>query len=451
LRIFYVPRDFQTKDLWLDPERLWHEQQMGDLPTAELIDLIEVVTATWSPSEAAKNDTFSYIDISSIDIQSGRIAEVKSISADDAPARAKRMVHAGDVLVSTVRPDRGAVAIVPESLDGAVASTAFIVLRPTRTSSAVVWAWLRSPEVRERLSAGATGAIYPTLRQSQVLELQVPVHTPDAFSGLAQQVQQIINRTVSASASEGDETKGPSLLQKFGIQVQKQKESTFWVDRSALSADRLDPETYMPHHADLIDRLQQVANPVLPLKDVATVTAGTPTKSTYDEGVSVLRPRNLRDGRVDVSELSQAVPLRTSVPVKAGDILVTVMGARSGEAALVSTDAEGLLFDNNLALVRIVESDGHHQIDPEYLVAFLNSDLGQMLVSREASSLGVMQRLSVAGLRELPVILPSLSEQRRIAAMLKPSEQAGGADNDDARLVKLGEAIVQQLSQVGRR
>lgn len=447
MKLFFVPRDVTTKDVWLDPERLWHEQHKPNLSTTELADLVEVVTDTWLPAEASRTITFSYIDISSVDVATGRIGEVKSITADDAPARARRLVRAGDVLVSTVRPERGSVAIVPVSLDGAVASTAFVVLRPTRTSAAIVWAWLRAAEVRERLSAGATGGTFPTIRQSQLLQLPVPVHSQEDFSRLTQQVQQIINRTVSAATSDGAPVQGPSLLREFGIQMQKRKETLFWVDRSVLNVDRLDPESYVPHLAGLVDRLQQVSHPVLPLGSIATVMAGAPTRSADGEGVPILRPRNVLEGRLDLTELAQVEPMRAAVPVEAGDLLVTVAGARTGEAALVTKEAEGLLIDNNLALVRAGDRKGPQQVDPDYLVAYLNSDLGRMLVSRETSSTGTIQRLSVGGLKELPVVLPSLAEQRRIATTLNPGNVGANRDNDATRLVELSLTMARGLSQ----
>ena len=49
---------------------------------------------------------------------------------DDAPSRARKLIRANDVLVSTVRPNLNAVAIVPDHLDGEIASTGFSVLRP---------------------------------------------------------------------------------------------------------------------------------------------------------------------------------------------------------------------------------------------------------------------------------------------------------------------------------
>jgi type I restriction enzyme, S subunit len=73
---------------------------------------------------------FQYIDISSIDKDSKLITSTTQILGKDAPSRARKQVHHNDVLVSSVRPNLNAVAMVPEELDGEIASTGFCVLRP---------------------------------------------------------------------------------------------------------------------------------------------------------------------------------------------------------------------------------------------------------------------------------------------------------------------------------
>ncbi len=62
----------------------------------------------------------------------------KSIPCDEAPSRARKLVAAGDVLISTVRPERKAIGVVPADLDGAVCSTGIAVLRP-KTYRRLFW------------------------------------------------------------------------------------------------------------------------------------------------------------------------------------------------------------------------------------------------------------------------------------------------------------------------
>ena len=70
---------------------------------------------------------FTYIDIGSVSRSEKRVEGASEVSAANAPSRARQQVCSGDVLVSTVRPNLNAVAIVPNNLDGSTASTGFCV------------------------------------------------------------------------------------------------------------------------------------------------------------------------------------------------------------------------------------------------------------------------------------------------------------------------------------
>jgi type I restriction enzyme M protein len=76
---------------------------------------------------------FRYIDIDSVDNVGFRITDPKSLQANEAPSRARKLLKARDVLFSTVRPYLKNVAIVPPSLEGEIASTGFAVIRAEET------------------------------------------------------------------------------------------------------------------------------------------------------------------------------------------------------------------------------------------------------------------------------------------------------------------------------
>jgi type I restriction enzyme, S subunit len=100
---------------------VFQHRQIGDI----VLDV-----ATWNPVRDGHEQLIRYIDLSSIDQDTKVIHPNKPIVAREAPSRARQLVHTGDVLVSTVRPNLNSVAIVDPILDGATASTGFCVLRP---------------------------------------------------------------------------------------------------------------------------------------------------------------------------------------------------------------------------------------------------------------------------------------------------------------------------------
>lgn len=110
-----------------------------------------------------------YLDISCVEAKTG-LALPNVIPASDAPSRASYLVRQGDVLVSTVRPDRNVVALVDES-GGVpiVASNGFCVLRPTNIEPEVLFAYCKTESFRQMLSRHATASMYPTITDKDVL------------------------------------------------------------------------------------------------------------------------------------------------------------------------------------------------------------------------------------------------------------------------------------------
>lgn len=110
-----------------------------------------------------------YIDISSVDAKTGLIAPTV-IAAHNAPSRASYLVQPGDVLVSTVRPDRNVVALVTgEPGLPMVASNGFCVLRPKAIPSEVLFAYCKTESFKQMLSRHATASMYPTVTDKDVL------------------------------------------------------------------------------------------------------------------------------------------------------------------------------------------------------------------------------------------------------------------------------------------
>ncbi len=123
------------------------------VPLGELIQPIMTRDPMQEP-----NIEFTYFDISSIDNELGVVTNPKRVLGRNAPSRARRVVEAGDVLFSTVRPYLRGIAQVPITENG-VASTGFCVLRPENIISAKYLYYLvRSDEFLDGLLPLQRGA-----------------------------------------------------------------------------------------------------------------------------------------------------------------------------------------------------------------------------------------------------------------------------------------------------
>ena len=120
---------------------------------------------------------FHYVDIAGIDRTLKAIVEHQTLMGIDAPSRARKIIRKDDVLVSTVRPNLNAVAMVPACLDSQIASTGFCVLRPNRdcVEPRYLFYWAITSTFVDALTSRVRGANYPAVSDRDVKEVTIPL------------------------------------------------------------------------------------------------------------------------------------------------------------------------------------------------------------------------------------------------------------------------------------
>ena len=149
---------------------------MSVSPLSAIGDQVDPVSS-WTPERDDPDGVFTYVDLSAVDQDAKVVSGARKLACSDAPSRARQLIRAGDVLVSTVRPNLNGVALVPPELDGATASTGFCVLRPrTRQLDArYLFQWVKSPRFVNDMVRKATGASYPAVSDRIVCESRLPL------------------------------------------------------------------------------------------------------------------------------------------------------------------------------------------------------------------------------------------------------------------------------------
>jgi restriction endonuclease S subunit len=118
------------------------------------------------------SEKFTYIEIGDVDVSSGTI-ETKFILGHEAPPNAQRLLKKGDLVISTVRPTRGAITIIPEELDNSVGSTAFYVVSPESPLREFLFLYMRSLLGLNQLGRPVVGAMYPTLKKHYIDNIEI--------------------------------------------------------------------------------------------------------------------------------------------------------------------------------------------------------------------------------------------------------------------------------------
>ena len=95
---------------------------------------------------------------------------------EDRPSRAKYETEAGDLLISNVRPNRNAVALVTERLRRALASSGFTLVRAGRNDfpAEYLFAFMKTRHFIGQMLRRNRGSMYPAVLPSDVLSAWIP-------------------------------------------------------------------------------------------------------------------------------------------------------------------------------------------------------------------------------------------------------------------------------------
>jgi len=137
-------------------------------------------------------------------------------------------------------------------------------------------------------------------------------------------------------------------------------------------------------------------------------------------GTPVIMPVDIRDRRIDTARIARIGERKKSElarhQVREGDVLFARRGD-VGRFAVVSEQESGWICGTGCLRVRLNTPDVHSAFLAHY---FGRSEVKEWLL-REAKGT-TMPNLNTSILRKLPLVLPPLAEQRRIAAILDQTE-----------------------------
>ncbi len=110
----------------------------------------------------------SYIDIASVD-SNGIVANSQEMCFENAPSRARRVVHDGDTILSTVRTYLKAIAYVHDYPANTIVSTGFAVLSPKHfVASRFLFRLIQSEVFVQSVVANSEGVGYPAISPTRL-------------------------------------------------------------------------------------------------------------------------------------------------------------------------------------------------------------------------------------------------------------------------------------------
>ena len=125
-------------------------------------------------------DEIQYIEISEVD--KGIVKNIASYKRGEEPSRAKRKLSHGDVVLSTVRPNRGSYFLSLNPANNLVVSTGFAVFTATTVPYSFLYCFLINEEQFEFYGRMADGAAYPAINPTVIMNMDVIIPPVDLLA-----------------------------------------------------------------------------------------------------------------------------------------------------------------------------------------------------------------------------------------------------------------------------
>ena len=184
--------------------------------------------------------------------------------------------------------------------------------------------------------------------------------------------------------------------------------------------------------------------PLVALADKIMVGIASAATHAYREaGVPMLRNQNIKEGKIDDSSLLFIDPAYEAAHknkrLRSGDV-ITVRTGYPGLSAVVPER-----YNNAQCFTSLITRPKKSVLDADYLSAFINSEIGKrFILGAEAG--GAQKNVNAGALEALPVYLPEIPEQHRIAKCLSSLDALIAAETQKhAALQRHKRGLLQQL------
>lgn len=305
-------------------------------------------------------------------------------------AQWRNVVRANQFIVSRIDARHGALGLIPHALDGAVVSTDFPAFSLNEAKMLPAFLdWLSKTQgfinICKAASVGTTNRI--RLKEEKFLAMKLPLP-------LVSEQQRIVGRIEELSVK---------ITEAHGLRQQTVEET-----------NALLPVTFGEFFRSLATKF-----PVEPLGKLASrISDGPHKKPNYvSRGIPFVTVRNMVTGRLNFDNVQYITPedheeFSKRCNPQRGDVLYSKDGATKGCPCFVDTDQDFNIFVS-VALIKPLRD----KLDGLYLCHLLNSSWIKDRM-RERSRGDMIPHIVLGEIREFPVPIPPLEEQRRIVQQL---------------------------------
>lgn len=408
-------------------------------------NICEVKDSNFNPEA---NKEYRYIELANVG-NSGNITGCSTMPGAELPSRARRIVHTGDVVVSSLEGSIDSCALIPQEFDGALCSTGFYVMKSDYLNPETLLTLFKSLPVQQLMIRGCSGAIMSAISRTELDSIPLPLIQQDVQDEIARHIQKsldfrqeaknlldeakltvenaillgggkwLIYNNLQNSANTEYRIAMMILLENINYpycRTNPKRGVTYKsMSSSFAKSGRLDAEYYQPKY----DRLSTYLSgfPCSTIGELTSIQKSVePGSDAYqDNGIPFVRVQDLSkfgitETDVHLSEKDYATVIR---PKKD-----TILLSKDGSVGIAYKVEEDMNCITSGAILHITVKDNN--VLPDYLALVLNSIIVKMQAERDAGG-SIIQHWKPSEIENVVVPVLPIQIQTKLSKIIQQS------------------------------
>lgn len=391
---------------------------------------------------------YKYIELANIG-KSGEITGCNEQAGEELPTRARRIVHKGDVIVSSIEGSLDSCALVTDEYDGALCSTGFYVLQSSKFNPETLLTLFKSLPIQNLMKKGCSGTILTAISKSEFEKIPIPLIRKEVQEEIAKHVQKsfelrkeamqllenakltveavienggnllIYNKLQAGALKEWNKAVW-SLFTEIGItsniDVKAPIVSAYKkLSNSFLKSGRLDAEYYQPKYDHLFSELKRFKTKTI--RQIATLSKSIePGSDAYcEKGIPFIRVADLsKFGLSEPAVYLNKLEFKDTIRPQKDTILLS----KDGSVGIAYKMEEPIDVITSGAIIHLNITD--KDVLPDYLTLVLNSFVVKLQAERDLGG-SIIQHWKPSEIEDVIIPILPTSEQVTISKMLRQS------------------------------
>ncbi len=323
---------------------------------------------------------FDYLEISKIPLNSFGY-ETAQIQKGEEPDRAHYILRKNDVAVSTVRPNRNAVAFIKK--DGIIGSSGLSVLRAQSIEPEYLFAFCKTNYFIQSLLRANKATMYPAISNKDILDMPLFIPSENFREKIKQSIQKAVSYIAKSKALFAEAQS--LLLSELGLSDYQPKHHLTFIKQlsDVEEAGRMDAEYFQPKYEEIIKKIKNYKGGSDTIGNLVKMEKGIEVgKKEYSEkGVPFVRVSNLH--LQEIAEEKYISKQLYSEVIKhqpqEGEILLT-KDATPGIAHYLQNQPKKMIVSSGILRLKNKQED---KVNNNYLTLFLNSMITKEQINRD--------------------------------------------------------------------